>query len=97
MPRFYRIAVQGNVRLSPLWEGEAAVFNPALAQIFVVTESAARLLAAIQHHPAPASVADLVAQLRSEPRFHAPSGLEDEVESMLIELEHLGFVESTCP
>ena len=97
MSKLYRTAVEGGLKLSPLWDDEAVVFNPASAEIFVVTESAARLLKAVQDHAVPVPVADLAAQLQMEPPFHASAGLQDEIESMLLELEHLGFIESALP
>jgi hypothetical protein len=93
----YRIAPENRLRLSPLWGEEAAVFIPATTEIAVVTELAARLLGAVQRHGLPVSVARLAEELEATRESIAQSVPREQVEAMLIELERLGFLESSAP
>ena len=79
-------------RFSPIWEDEAALYDPLSSRILVVAPIVARLLRTIQSQ-APTTIERIRAQLSRE--LSVPDvDLRLDVEALLLECERLGLVES---
>ena len=92
----FRTAAGGDLRFSPPWDDEIAVFHPASTEILVVTPLAASVLQAVQMRAA-AAIEDICSDLRDQAREIGSEELRAGVEALLIEFERLGLVEAHVP